>query len=31
MGIVLEGGDIAIGDAIAVTLPEGPHRPLEKV
>lgn len=31
MGIVLEGGDIAIGDSIAVTLPEGPHRPLEKV
>ncbi len=31
MGIVLEGGDIAIGDSIAVTLPAGPHRPLEKV
>ncbi len=31
MGIVLEGGDIAIGNSIAVTLPEGPHRPLEKV
>lgn len=31
MGIVLEGGDIAIGDSIAVTLPKGPHRPLEKV
>lgn len=31
MGIVLEGGDIQVGDAIAVTLPEGPHRPLEKV
>jgi MOSC domain-containing protein YiiM len=31
MGIVLEGGDIAVGDSIAVTLPEGPHRPLEKV
>ncbi|MCZ8316352.1 MOSC domain-containing protein [Phreatobacter sp.] len=31
MGIVLEGGDITVGDAIVVTLPEGPHRPLEKV
>lgn len=31
MGIVLESGEIAVGDAIAVTLPEGPHRRLEKV
>jgi MOSC domain-containing protein YiiM len=31
MGVVLEGGVIAIGDSIAVTLPEGPHKPLEKV
>jgi MOSC domain-containing protein YiiM len=31
MSIVLEGGDIHAGDAITVILPEGPHRPLEKV
>lgn len=31
MGIVLQGGQVTPGDTIAVTLPEGPHRPLEKV
>lgn len=31
MGVVIAGGPVAAGDAIAVTLPEGPHRPLEKV
>jgi MOSC domain-containing protein YiiM len=31
MGIVIAGGDIAPGDAIAVELPPQPHRPLEKV
>ncbi|MDP2801110.1 MAG: MOSC domain-containing protein [Phreatobacter sp.] len=31
MGIVLTGGRIRPGDAVAVTLPEGPHRPLQKV
>lgn len=28
MAIVLEGGEVRPGDAIAVTLPRGPHRPL---
>jgi MOSC domain-containing protein YiiM len=31
MSVVLRGGDIHTGDAITVILPEGPHRPLEKV
>jgi MOSC domain-containing protein YiiM len=31
MGIVLEGGVVARGDAIAVTLPALPHRALERV
>ncbi len=31
MGIVLEGGEIRPGDAIAVTLPAEPHRALERV
>jgi MOSC domain-containing protein YiiM len=31
MGIVLEGGAVALGDAIAVTLPALPHRALERV
>lgn len=31
MGIVIAGGSVRPGDSIAVTLPEGPHRPLEKV
>jgi MOSC domain-containing protein YiiM len=31
MAIVLEGGDIAMGDAIRVHAPALPHRPLERV
>lgn len=31
MGIVVTGGAVRPGDAIAVTLPDGPHRPLQKV
>ena len=31
MGIVLAGGTVRPGDAIAVTLPDGPHRALEPV
>jgi MOSC domain-containing protein YiiM len=31
MGIVLEGGEVRAGDAIAVTLPPLPHRRLERV
>jgi MOSC domain-containing protein YiiM len=31
MGIVVTGGTVRRGDAITVTLPEGPHRPLQKV
>jgi MOSC domain-containing protein YiiM len=31
MAIVLEGGDVAPGDPIAVVLPEGPHSKLEVV
>ncbi|KRE00019.1 molybdenum cofactor biosysynthesis protein [Bosea sp. Root381] len=31
MGIVLEGGEIRAGDAVAVTLPAEPHRALERV
>jgi len=31
MGIVLTGGAVRPGDEIAVTLPEWPHRPLQKV
>lgn len=31
MGVVVAGGTIRPGDAITVTLPAGPHRPLERV
>lgn len=31
MGIVLSGGEVRPGDPIEVELPEGPHRPLERV
>jgi MOSC domain-containing protein YiiM len=31
MGVVLAGGEIRPGDAIAVELPAGPHRPLQPV
>ncbi len=31
MGIVLEGGLIAPGDGVTLTLPAQPHRPLERV
>ncbi|WP_431949435.1 MOSC domain-containing protein [Actinacidiphila sp. bgisy167] len=31
MGVVLHGGEVRPGDPIAVELPEGPHRPLERV
>jgi MOSC domain-containing protein YiiM len=31
MGVVLTGGVVRPGDAIAVELPDGEHRPLEKV
>ncbi|MFD8639202.1 MOSC domain-containing protein [Streptomyces zaomyceticus] len=31
MGIVLNGGEVRPGDPIRAELPEGPHRPLEKV
>lgn len=31
MSVVLEGGDVYAGDTITILLPEGPHRPLEKV
>jgi MOSC domain-containing protein YiiM len=31
MAIVLEGGEVRAGDAIAVELPAEPHRALEKV
>ncbi|MFI5685733.1 MOSC domain-containing protein [Streptomyces sp. NPDC051636] len=31
MSIVLEGGVVRPGDAIKVELPDGPHRPLERV
>jgi MOSC domain-containing protein YiiM len=31
MGIVLAGGDVRPGDAIGVTLPPEPHRPMTKV
>ncbi|MFD8015131.1 MOSC domain-containing protein [Streptomyces sp. NPDC058955] len=31
MGIVLTGGEVRPGDPIAVELPAGPHRPLERV
>lgn len=31
MGVVIAGGTVAPGDAIAVTLPPEPHRPLERV
>ena len=31
MGIVLEGGEVKTGDAIKITLPAEPHKPLERV
>jgi MOSC domain-containing protein YiiM len=31
MGIVAAGGEVRPGDAIAVSLPAGPHRPLQRV
>lgn len=31
MGIVVEGGTVRVGDAIAAMLPPLPHRPLERV
>lgn len=31
MGVVVEGGEVKPGDAIEVTLPAEPHRPLERV
>jgi len=31
MGIVVTGGRVRPGDAVAVALPDGPHRPLQKV
>jgi MOSC domain-containing protein YiiM len=31
MGVVLAGGEIRPGDAIAVELPANPHRPLQPV
>jgi MOSC domain-containing protein YiiM len=31
MGIVLHGGTVRAGDAISVSLPHGPHLPLERV
>jgi MOSC domain-containing protein YiiM len=31
MGVVVTGGDVRPGDRIAVSLPDGPHRPLEVV
>ena len=31
MGIVLEGGEVNVGDQISVTLPTQPHQALEKV
>jgi len=31
MGIVIAGGEVASGDAIAVALPDPPHRPLQPV
>lgn len=31
MGIVVAGGEVALGDAIQVDLPQEPHRPLEPV
>jgi MOSC domain-containing protein YiiM len=31
MGVVLAGGEVRPGDAIAVELPAPPHRPLEPV
>jgi MOSC domain-containing protein YiiM len=31
MGVVRQGGTVRPGDTIAVELPAGPHRPLERV
>lgn len=31
MGIVISGGDVAVGDPITITLPARPHRKLERV
>ncbi|MFJ5924562.1 MOSC domain-containing protein [Kitasatospora sp. NPDC092948] len=31
MGVVRAGGEVRSGDSITVTLPDGPHRPLDRV
>jgi MOSC domain-containing protein YiiM len=31
MGVVVAGGEVRAGDAIAIELPAGPHRALEPV
>ncbi len=31
MGVVLRGGEVRPGDPLAVELPQGPHRPLDRV
>ncbi|PJN29991.1 MOSC domain-containing protein [Kitasatospora sp. CB02891] len=31
MGVVRTGGPVRPGDSVAVTLPDGPHRPLDRV
>lgn len=31
MGVVLAGGEVRPGDPVSVELPQGPHRPLERV
>jgi len=31
MGVVIAGGIVRPGDAIAISLPPGPHRKLERV
>lgn len=31
MGIVIAGGEVCPGDPVAISLPEEPHRPLERV
>jgi MOSC domain-containing protein YiiM len=31
MGVVRRGGEVAPGDTVRVVLPEGPHRPLQRV
>lgn len=31
MGVVVRGGEVRPGDTVRAELPEGPHRPLERV